>query len=80
MNGKQVLYNGQELTLTKYFGGPCLFINNSSQISIPKMKFVGGYPNEYCIYLKDLTDKEMSMITDLNGNKFDIEKELETYS
>ena len=51
----KVLYNGQILTLTNYFGGPCLFINNPSQISIPKMQFVGGYPNEYCIYIKDLT-------------------------
>ena len=77
MNGKQILYNGQVLTLTKYFGLPCLFINNSSQISIPKMQFVGGYPNEYCIYLKDLTEKEISLITDLSGNKIDIDKELE---
>lgn len=51
MNGKSVLYNGQVLTLTKYFGEPCLFISNPSQISMPKMQFVGGYPNEYCIYM-----------------------------
>lgn len=77
MKGKNVLYNGQVLTLTKYFGGPCLFINNPSQISIPKMQFVGGYPNEYCIYLKDLSEREKDLITDLEGNKIDIKFELE---
>lgn len=77
MMGKDILYNGQELTLTKYFGGPCLFIKYPSQISIPKMQFVGGYPNEYCIYLKDLTESEINSITDLSGNKIDIIAELE---
>ena len=76
MNGKSVLYNGQVLTLTKYFGEPCLFINNSSQMSIPKMQFVGGYPNEYCIYIKDLNESEKSLITDLEGKVIDIEVEL----
>lgn len=77
MNGKTVLYNGQVLTLTKYFGKPCLFINNSTQISIPKMQFVGGYPNEYCIYIKDLSEQEKNLITDLEGNEIGIETELE---
>lgn len=76
MNGKSVLYNGEILTLTRYFGEPCLFITNSSQISMPKMQFVGGYPNEYCIYIKDLNEKEMSLITDIEGNEIDIEVEL----
>lgn len=76
MIGKDVIYNGQELTLTKYFGGPCLFIKYPSQISMPKMQFVGGYPNEYCIYLKDLTEAEINLITDLDGNRIDIEFEL----
>ena len=68
MNGKSVLYNGQVLTLTKYFGDPCLFINNSSQMSIPKMQFVGGYPNEYCIYIKDLNEnkKRLSLLEDID--------------
>lgn len=76
MNGKRVLYNGQVLTLTKYFGEPCLFINSSSQIGIPKMQFVGGYPNEYCIYIKDLNESEKGLITDLDGDAIDIEVEL----
>lgn len=76
MNGKTVLYNGQVLTLTKYFGKPCLFINNPSQISIPQMQFVGGYPNEYCIYINELSDKEKNLITDLEGNVINLETEL----
>lgn len=42
---------------------------------MPKMQFVGGYPNEYCIYMKDLDEKEKGMITDLQGNAIDIEDE-----
>ena len=76
MDGKKVLYNGQVLILTKYFGEPCLFINNPSQISLPKMQFVGGYPNEYCIYIKDLNESEKSLIADLKGKAIDIEMEL----
>lgn len=76
MKGKMVLCNGQKLTLTKYFGRPCLFINNPSQISMPKMQFVGGYPNEYCIYIKDLSEREKELIVDLEGNKIDIGFEL----
>ncbi len=76
MNGKQVLYSGQVLTLMKYFGEPCLFINHHWQTSMPKMQFVGGYPNEYCIYLKNLNEEELASITDLEGNKIDIEGEL----
>ena len=80
MNGKSVLYNGQVLKLTKYFGKPCLFINNASQIDIPKMQFVGGYPNEYCIYIKDLNKKEISLITDLEGKEINLEYELSQIS
>ncbi len=76
MKRKQVLYNGQILSLTKYFGEPCLFINNPLQTSIPKMQFVGGYPDEYCIYLKNLNEKEKALITDLEGKQIDIEAEL----
>ena len=53
-----VLYKGQVLSLINYFGRPCLFIKNPSQINMPKMQFAGGYPDEYCIYLSDLSDEE----------------------
>ena len=53
---QKVIYNGQVLTLTQFWatGEPCLWITNPQQIGIPKMEFVGGYPNEYCIFLKNL--------------------------
>lgn len=76
MQGKDILYNGQILTLTKYFGNACLFIKEVSQISIPKMQFVGGYPNEYCIYINDLSETEKNMITDLNGKLLNLEYEI----
>lgn len=31
------------------------------------MEFVGGYPNEYCIFLKNLTETELEQITSLDG-------------
>ena len=76
MKGKDVLYNEQELTLTKYFGNTCLFIKKSSQIHIPKMQFVGGYPDEYCIYINDLSEREKNMITDLKGKPLNLEEEI----
>ena len=34
---------------------------------MPKMEFVGGYPNEYCIFLKNLTETELSQIKEDNN-------------
>ena len=50
--GKDILYNGEILILTTFWATneACLLIKNPQQIGIPKMKFVGGYPNEYCIF------------------------------
>ena len=41
------------------------------------MEFVGGYPDEYCIFLKNLSEKELACITELDGSALDIEKEVE---
>ena len=43
-----VIYKGQILTLTRFWRNNklCLWIKNSNQIKMPKMEFVGGYPNE----------------------------------
>lgn len=51
---QKVIYNGQLLVLTQFWatGEPCLWITDPQQIEMPKMEFVGGYPNEYCIFLK----------------------------
>ena len=52
---QKVIYNGQILTLTHFWatGEPCLWITDPQQIGMPKMEFVGGHPDEYCIFLKN---------------------------
>ena len=64
-----VVYNGQVLTLTRFWatGEPCLWITNPEQIGMPKMEFVGGHPDEYCIFLKNLTETELSQIKEDNN-------------
>jgi len=66
---QKVIYNGQILTLTQFWatGEPCLWITDPQQIGISKMEFVGGYPNEYCIFLKNLTETELEQITSPDG-------------
>ena len=78
--GKNVIYNGQVLTLTRFWANrkPCLWINSPNQIDIPKMEFVGGYPNEYCIFLEKLSAEEQAQIISMDGSPIDIEKEIET--
>ena len=51
---QEVIFNGQILTLTRFWatGEPCLWITDPEQIGMPKMEFVGGHPDEYCIFLK----------------------------
>ena len=75
-----VIYNGQLLTLTRFWGNnePCLWIHSPDQINMPKMEFVGGYPNEYCIFIKNLSAKELAQITLPDGTPIDIIKELES--
>lgn len=69
MTDQKVIYKGQILTLTRFWatGELCLWITNPEQINMPKMEFVGGHPNEYCIFIKKLSLKELSSITDLNS-------------
>ena len=40
------------------------------------MEFVGGYPNEYCIFLKNLTKTELAQITSLDGVPLDVKEEM----
>ena len=40
------------------------------------MAFVGGYPDEYCIFLKNLSESEWAQITSLDGAPLDVKKEL----
>ena len=59
-----VIYKGEVLKLTRFWGNNklCLWIKNSNQITMPKMEFVGGYPNEYCIFLENLSAEELKEI------------------
>ena len=40
------------------------------------MEFVGGHPDEYCIFLKNLTETELAQITSLDGTPMDVIEEL----
>ena len=75
---QKVIFNGQILILTRFWatGESCLWITNPEQIGMPKMEFVGGHPDEYCIFLKNLTKSELAQITSLNGATLDVKKEL----
>lgn len=74
---QKVIYNGQILTLTRFWatGEPCLWITDPQQIGMPKMEFVGGHPDEYCIFLKNLTEAELAQITSLDGAPLDMKEE-----
>ena len=49
--------------------------HDPQQIGMPKMEFVGGHPDEYCIFLKNLTETELSQITSLDGAPLDVKEE-----
>ncbi len=74
-----VVYNGQRLTLTRFWanGEPCLWIKSPEQRNIPKMEFVGGYPDEYCIFIKNLTAEELAHVTLPDGSLININQEIE---
>ena len=44
------------------------------QIKIPKMEFVGGYPNEYCIFLENLSAEELKEIKTIDGKVLNLEE------
>ncbi|MBQ8781191.1 MAG: hypothetical protein IJZ72_05915 [Oscillospiraceae bacterium] len=79
MKGKDVLYNNQKLTLTRFWANneACLWIQSPDQIHLTKMEFVGGYQNEYCIFIKNLSATELAQIILPDGSSVDIKKELE---
>ena len=72
-----VIYKGQILTLTRFWRNNklCLWIKNSNQIKMPKMEFVGGYPNEYCIFLENLSSEELKEIKAINGDPLNFNEE-----
>ena len=82
MAEKTVLYNGQKLILTRFWGNneACLWICSPEQRNIPKMEFVGGNPDEYCIFIKNLSAQELSQITLLDGTPIDVTQEWLDYN
>ena len=54
----------------------CLLITDLQQMVMPKMEFVGGHPDEFCIFLKNLTETELAQITSLDGAPLDVKEEL----
>ena len=67
----------QEATISTYTilgrNRLCLRATEPEQIEMPKMQFVGGHPNEWYIFIDELTDEEKSEITDIYGNSIKIQ-------
>ncbi len=58
-----IVYKGEKLRYIEDFHGePVLWITESSQTDMEHMTFVGGHPDEYCIFLKDLTADEQEAV------------------
>ena len=76
MKDIDVLYKGEVLKLTRFWGNNklCLWIKNPNQITMPKMEFVGGYPNEYCIFLEKLSVEELKEIKTVDGKVLNLEE------
>ena len=76
MKDIDVIYKGEILKLTRFWGNNklCLWIKNSNQITMPKMEFVGGYPNEYCIFLENLSAEELKEIKTIDGKVLNLEE------
>ena len=58
-----VKYKGQQLKYVKdFYGREVLWIMRPDQIEMPGMTFVGGFPNEYCIFIDELSVEEQEEI------------------
>lgn len=59
----EVTYKNEILKyIDDFHGEPALWITDPSQRNMEHMTFVGGYPNEYAIYLRDLSQDECEYI------------------
>lgn len=67
-----VTYKGQKLTyIADFHGKEVLWIMNPNQINMPGMTFVGGYPNEYYIFIDKLPVEEQAKIRkQIEKNKY----------
>jgi len=58
-----VYYKGEELSYREDFHGhEVLWIMYPDQRQMPGMTFVGGYPNEYCIFIDKLSAEDQEEI------------------
>lgn len=58
-----VKYKGQKLKYIKDFHGrEVLWIKSPDQMKMQGMTFVGGHPDEYCIYIDELNAEEQEKI------------------
>ena len=65
---RDIWYYGTKLSLTTFFGDECLWIDqNPDSRCLPHMEFVGGYPNEWCVFISKLTDSDFEHIKLWNG-------------
>ena len=63
-------YKGQTLGCIEDFcGKEVLRIINPERRSLPDMTFVGGYPNEYCIFMERLPEKDQAVIRQQSEEK-----------
>lgn len=64
----KILFKGEPLRwISDFRGEPVLWITSPHQTTMELMKFVGGYPNEYCIFVKDISsDDYQSLVPDLS--------------
>ena len=71
-----IIYKKQRLALTRFWGDNrlCLRATEPEQKEMPKMQFVGAYPNEWYIIMEDLTGEEESEIADIYGNSIRIQE------
>ena len=76
MKDVDVIYKGEILKLTRFWGNDklCLWIKNPNQIKMPKMEFVCGYPNEYCIFLENLSSEDLKEIKTIDGEILNIKE------
>ncbi len=65
-----IVYRGEKLRYIEDFHGePVLWITSPSQTGMEHMTFVGGHPDEYCIFLKDLPADEQEAVRKKVGGR-----------
>ena len=73
---QKVIYNGQILTLTRFWatGEPCLWITDHSRSRCPKWS-LWEPPGRILHFPENLTEAELAQITSLDGAPLDMKEE-----